>query len=168
MSRTFHAEDSGYSLPPPSRQRPHGAAKSLLVRHQVAAAVGTAALVLGAYIGYRLPTQTFVPFTGTTPRVFDSRTTTKFAINEERVVDLGFVGARTAIINLTVTQTATAGFVAVFANGITYPGNSSINWSATNTDIANGVITQVDATGKIVVHASNVTHVVIDRIGFLV
>ncbi len=43
MSRTFHAEDSGYSLPPPSRQRPHGAAKSLLVRHQVAAAVGTAA-----------------------------------------------------------------------------------------------------------------------------
>ena len=126
------------------------------------------ASVYNAYIGYRLPTQTFVPFTGTTPRVFDSRTTTKFAINEERVVDLGFVGARTAIINLTVTQTATAGFVAVFANGITYPGNSSINWSATDTDIANGVITQVDATGKILVHASNVTHVVIDRIGFLV
>lgn len=123
--------------------------------------------VYNCSIGYLPPTQGFTPFTGATPRVFDSRSGAKFAINEERTVDLGFPGARGAVINLTVTETVGGGFVAIFPADITWPGNSSINWKASDQDVANGVITRVDATGKIKVRASSATHVVIDRIGFL-
>ena len=123
--------------------------------------------VYNCSIGYLPPTQGFVPFTGATPRVFDSRSGAKFTVDEERTVDLGFPGARGAVINLTVTETSAGGFVAIFPADIAWPGNSSINWKALNQDVANGVITRVDATGKIKVRASNVTHVVIDRIGFL-
>ncbi|MCU1391612.1 MAG: hypothetical protein JWM34_40 [Ilumatobacteraceae bacterium] len=127
--------------------------------------------IYAVQIGYLPPTQGFIPFTGTTPRVFDSRLTAngpKFTINTERVVDLGVAGARTAILNLTVTQTEGAGFVAIYPNDISNPGNSSINWSAANQDIANGVITRVDAGGKIKVFSSAGTHVVIDRIGTMI
>ena len=123
--------------------------------------------VYNCSLGYLPPTQGFVPFTGATPRVFDSRSGAKFIVDEERTVDLGFPGARGAVINLTVTETSAGGFVAIFPADIAWPGNSSINWKAVNQDVANGVITRVDATGKIKVRASNATHVVIDRIGFL-
>ncbi|MCU1365830.1 MAG: hypothetical protein JWN39_1469 [Ilumatobacteraceae bacterium] len=127
--------------------------------------------IFNVQIGYVPPTQSFVPFTGT-PRVFDSRLAAngpKFTINDERTIDLGIAGARTAIINLTVTETgAGGGFVAVFPANIPYPGNSSINWTAADQNVANGVITSVDATGKIKVRANNATHIVIDRIGFMI
>ncbi len=125
--------------------------------------------VFNVTIGYLPPTQSFVPLpAAVTPRIFDSRGGPKFAINEEKTVDLGIPGARTAIINLTVTETVGAGFVAVFPADVTYPGNSSINWSGPNQDIANGVIVRVDSAGKIKVRASNSTHVVIDRIGYMI
>lgn len=136
--------------------------------------VSPGSTVLGAYLGYEPSTQAsqaFFPFTGPTPRVLDTREpgplTGKLQPEEERVVDLGITGARTAVINLTVTQTVAAGYVAAFANGIAWPGNSSINWSTTNTDAANGVIVAMDATGKIKIRGgANETHVVIDRIGY--
>jgi hypothetical protein len=121
-------------------------------------------------IGYLPPTQSFVPFPGTTPRVYDSREggVGKLAPNEERVIDLGVAGARSAVINVTVTQTVSAGYVAVFRADKPWPNNSSVNWSGPNSDVANGVITEVDPTGKIKIRGgANPTHVVIDRIGFL-
>jgi hypothetical protein len=129
--------------------------------------------VFGCSIGYLPPTQSFIPFTGSEPRVLDTRNpgplTGKLGPGEERVVDLGFVGARSAVINLTVTETVGGGFVAVFQNGINWPENSSINWSSTNQNIANGVITAVDANGRIKIRGgANPTHVVIDRIGFMI
>jgi hypothetical protein len=126
--------------------------------------------VFNVQIGYLPPTQSFVPLgSAIPPRIFDSRGGPKFAINEERTVDLGIPGARTAIINLTVTETVGAGFVAVFpADLATWPGNSSINWSGPAQDQANGVITRVDSAGKIKVRASSGTHVVIDRIGYMI
>ncbi|MCU1399034.1 MAG: hypothetical protein JWN62_2143 [Acidimicrobiales bacterium] len=127
--------------------------------------------IFNVQIGYLPPTQSFMPFTGT-PRVFDSRLAAngpKFTINDERTIDLGIAGARTAIINLTVTETgAGGGFVAVFPANLAYPGNSSINWTTADQNVANGVITSVDPTGKIKVRANNATHIVIDRIGFMI
>lgn len=126
------------------------------------------ASVFGCTIGYLPPTQGFVPFTGT-PRVLDTRGGVKLAPGEERVVDLGIPGARTAVINLTITQTVDAGYVAVFRADIAFPDNSSINWSGPNQTSANGVITAVDATGKIKIRGGDgSTHVIIDRIGYLV
>jgi hypothetical protein len=131
------------------------------------------AAVFGCSIGYLPPTQSFVPFTGTDPRVLDTRQpgplNGKLGPNQEKVVPLGFAGARSAVLNLTVTETIGAGFVAVFPAGIAWPGNSSINWSASNQNIANGVISAVDGNGAIKIRGgSNPTHVVIDRIGFMV
>ncbi len=124
--------------------------------------------VFGCSVGYLPPTQGFVPFTGT-PRVLDTRGGAKLGPGEERVVDLGIPGARTAVINLTITETVGAGYVAVFRADIPWPGNSSINWSASNQNIANGVITPVDATGKIKIRGGDgSTHVIIDRIGSMI
>jgi hypothetical protein len=56
----------------------------------------------------------------------------------------------------------------VFPAGITWPGNSSINWSATGQNIANGVTTALDLNGQVVIRGgANRTHVVIDRVGWL-
>ena len=90
-------------------------------------------------------------------------------VNEERVLDLEIPGARSAVLNLTIAQTTGAGFVAIFPADIPYPGNSSINWSLPNSFIANGVITKVDATGKIKIRGGDgSTDVIIDRIGYLI
>jgi hypothetical protein len=102
--------------------------------------------------------------------VLDTRNgSTKLAPGEERVVALGVPGlASAAVINLTVTGTEVAGFVAVFPANVSYPGNSSINWSATNQNLANGVITATDPTGKIKIRGGvNSTDVVIDVQGYL-
>jgi hypothetical protein len=129
--------------------------------------------IFGATVGYLPPTQSFVPFAGNEPRVLDTRLagplSGKLGPGEERVVPLGFAGARSAVINLTITETVGGGFVAVFPAGIEWPKNSSINWSVSNQNIANGVITGVDSAGAIKIRGgANPTHVVIDRIGFMI
>ncbi len=125
--------------------------------------------VFGCSIGYLPPTQGFIPYTGGTPRVLDTRGGAKLGPGEERVVDLAIPGARTAVINLTITQTEGAGYVAVFPDGIAWPGNSSINWSGPNENVANGVITAVNAAGKIKIRGGDgTTDVIIDRIGYLI
>jgi len=127
--------------------------------------------VLGVTVGYLPPAQSFLPFTGGPPRILDTRVTGgKLADGEERVVALGFVGARGAVINLTITETeGNGGFVAVFPSNIPYPGNSSINWTAAGQNIANGVITAMDPKGQITLRGGAAsTHVVIDRIGWFI
>jgi hypothetical protein len=129
------------------------------------------ASVLGVTVGYTPPTQSFIPFTGSTPRVLDTRTTGgKLADGEERTIPLGLTGARSAVINLTITETeGNGGFVAVFPANVAWPGNSSINWSAAGQNIANAVISGVDPAGQIKIRGGVAsTHVVIDRIGFLI
>lgn len=126
--------------------------------------------VRGVEIGYIPPAQAFVPYTGADPRVFDSRDTTKFGANEERVVDLSsrlIATARAAVINLTATDTDGPGFLAAFSDGITYPGNSSLNFTAAGATVANGVICQM-AGGKIKVRSGPAgSHVIVDVIGSL-
>lgn len=128
------------------------------------------ASILGMEVGYIPPAQAFVPYTGNQPRVFDSRTTTKFGAKEERVIDLSTAlipTARAAVINLTATETDGAGFLAAFKNGITYPGNSSVNFSGAGATIANGVVCPM-ANGKIKVRTGPAgSHVIVDVIGSL-
>jgi hypothetical protein len=128
-------------------------------------------LVGGVLVGYIPPPQdAFIPLTKIT-RVLDTRLTGgKLAPNEERSVALGLpAGARAGVFNLTVTETEAGGWVAAFPTGTTYPGNSSINWFGPNQNLANGVISAVDSTGKITIRGGvNKTHVVIDVQGYLV
>jgi hypothetical protein len=126
--------------------------------------------VYGVIVGYLPPVQGFVPFSGT-PRVLDTRASGgKLLAGEERTIGLGVAGVRGAVVNLTLTGTEGAGgYVAVFPGGIAWPGNSSANWSGPGQNIANSVITAVDAAGQIVIRGGdNATHVIIDRIGWLV
>jgi hypothetical protein len=122
----------------------------------------------GMRVGYQPPPQAFVALTGV-PR-YDSRTGAgKLAAGEERIIDVGVpAGARAAVLNLTVTETEAAGYVAVFASNIKWPGNSSVNWSVTGQTVANAVISPVGADGKIkVLGGVNKTHIVIDTQGYL-
>jgi hypothetical protein len=109
--------------------------------------------LFGVTIGYTPPTQSFIPFSGATPRVLDTRDVGgPLQPGEDRVVDLGFLGARGAVLNLTVTNTGPGGFVAVFPANVVWPGNSSINWAGPNQNVANGVITALDSAGRIKIH----------------
>ena len=127
-------------------------------------------LVGGLLVGYIAPpASAFTPLAAIT-RVLDTRTTGgKLTPGEERTVALGLpAGARAGVINLTVTETEAAGFVAVFPAGTTYPGNSSINWFGPNQNLANGIIASVDAAGRVTIRGGvNKTHVVIDVQGYL-
>ena len=80
------------------------------------------------------------------------------------------IGARSAVVNVTVTDTeGPGGYVAVFRADVGWPGNSSVNWSGPNQSTANGVITAMDASGQIRIRGGdNRTNVVIDRIGWLI
>jgi hypothetical protein len=129
------------------------------------------ASVFGVTVGYSPPSQSFIPFTGSAPRILDTRMTGgKIGDGEERMLALGFPGARGAVINLTLAETeGFGGFVAIFPANIAWPGNSSINWSAPNQFIANGVITAMDSAGQIKIRGGAArTQVVIDRIGWLI
>jgi hypothetical protein len=125
-------------------------------------------VVGGMRVGYQPPAQAFVALSGV-PR-YDSRTGAgKLAAGEERIIDVGVpAGARAAVLNLTVTETEAAGYVAVFAANVKWPGNSSVNWSVTGQTVANAVISPVGADGKIkVLGGVNKTHIVIDTQGYL-
>ncbi|HXJ77929.1 MAG TPA: hypothetical protein VMS64_04520 [Candidatus Methylomirabilis sp.] len=127
--------------------------------------------VYGVTVGYTPPTQAFIPFTGSTPRVLDTRTGGgKLAPGAPLTIALGFPGARGAVLNVTITQTeGTSGWVAAFPANISWPGNSSVNWTAPNATVANGVITAMDSDGQITLQAFQAkTHVIVDRIGWLI
>ncbi len=133
----------------------------------------TGTAVYGCRIGYTVPSP-FVPFAGANPRVYDTRAggLTKLAANEERIISLGLPpGIGAAVLTLTLSATeGGGGYVAVFnADTATWPGNSSVNWSAPGQDIANTVVTPVSADGKIKIRGgANKTNVIIDVTGHIV
>jgi hypothetical protein len=126
-------------------------------------------LVGGVRYGYVAPAQAFTPISPIN-RVLDTRTNGgKLAPAEERTISLGVPGiASAAVFNITVTETEAGGYVAVFPAGVTWPGNSTINWSATGQNLANGVISGVDSSGRITIRGgTNKTHVILDVQGYL-
>jgi hypothetical protein len=125
--------------------------------------------ILGMSVGYIPAPQAFIPYTGPQPRALDTRSGTKFAVGEDRVIDLSsflIPTARAAVINLTATDTAGSGYLGAYADGIAWPGNSTLNY-ATNQSIANTTVVPMTA-GKIKVRCGDAaTHVIVDVIGSL-
>ena len=93
----------------------------------------------------------------------------KLAPGEERIVPVGVPGGKTAVINLTITETeGNGGYVATFPANATWPGNSSINWFGVNQNQANTTLCATDASGQIRIRGgSAATHVIVDVIGYL-
>jgi hypothetical protein len=128
--------------------------------------------ILGMSVGYVPAPQAFIPFTGAQPRALDTRESgfTKFGTNEERVIDLSsrlIPTARAAVINLTATETNGGGFLSAYADGISWPGNSSVNYSGANQTVANAAVVTM-TNGRIKVRAGvNGAHVIVDVVGSL-
>lgn len=77
-------------------------------------------------------------------------------------------GATAALVNVTLVNTSTEGFLALFEGGTEWPGNSSINFDRANQIIANTTVVPVSAEGTIGVRASGTAHFLIDVIGYYV
>jgi hypothetical protein len=127
--------------------------------------------ILGATVGYVPPAQGFVPFipsAGNTPRVLDTRSGAKFAAGEERVIDLStrlIPTARGAVVNITATDTAGFGYLSAYQDGIAWPGNSTVNYTAAGQTVANSAVVTMTA-GKIKVRCGEAaTHVIVDVVG---
>jgi hypothetical protein len=90
-----------------------------------------------------------------------------------RAIDMTYggavpVGARAALINLTVTATSAIGFLAAFKGGIAYPGTSSINWDHVNEIVAVTPVTAVSTSGIMNVYClpGASTDFIVDVLGF--
>jgi hypothetical protein len=140
--------------------------------YQLAINANPGTTIRGATVGYLPPTAGFVPFDGATPRVIDTRASgDRLTFQEEITINLGNPGVRGALINLTVTETQNGGFVAAFAADIAYPGNSSVNYTATGQTVANGVVSAVAPDGTIKLRGGGPLgscHVIVDRLGWFV
>jgi hypothetical protein len=71
-------------------------------------------------------------------------------------------------VSLTLDATNGSGFVALFANGIPWPGNSNANWYTTGQILAVTTVTVVDAAARATVFAGGPgsTQVIVDVIGY--
>ncbi len=116
-----------------------------------------------------------------TIRVYDSRpgdppiTVQKGTIGgaETRAIDckLGAgvpAGATAVVVNLTIVDTSASGFIALHKSGLAWPGNSTINWGAANTVLANSAVVATDTQARIAATCStgSFTHIIIDVVGY--
>jgi hypothetical protein len=106
-------------------------------------------------------------------RVYDSRQGGGPLYNgQERILYTGYetlVPPPLAItVNLTVTQTNEAGFLALFPGDISFPGTSSINWFGNNQDTANNAFVFIPNDGTVVLRCGGTggarTQILIDWI----
>jgi hypothetical protein len=140
----------------------------------------------GARVGYRSPATSFYPVTP--GRVYDSRWAVfggakivggqnrAISVRDRRrispddgvvdLVDLVPATARAIAYNITITETVDAGFLAVTPGDATSFGASTINWSQTGQNLANGTVVMVDAAQSIRVFAGGTTHFLIDVLGY--
>jgi hypothetical protein len=77
-------------------------------------------------------------------------------------------GATAALVNLTVTNTSAAGFLALFKGGIAWPGTSSINWDHAGQSIANLAVVALDASAGLAAYCAlgAACDFIIDVIGY--
>lgn len=115
-------------------------------------------------------------------RVYDSRpgfppaigTKSKLVAGIARTIDLKAngstvpAGATGVMLSLVATGTtgAAGGFLAVYRNGIAWPGTSNVNWSGPNENVAVTTVTTVDATAMANLYANIATDVVVDVLGY--
>jgi hypothetical protein len=109
-------------------------------------------------------------------RAYDTRfnNLTKFAPSTTRTIDLTLsgipVGARAAIVTVTVTRADAAGFIIVYSNALAAaPNTSNLNFSA-NEDHANNITVATDGANKIKITsgATGNEDVIVDVVGYVI
>src|SRR5262249_4225240 len=135
----------------------------------VSAFLTPGASILGVRVGYRPPVQSFIPFSGGSPRILDTRQGGgKLQVNVTRAVPTGFAGASSAVFNLNVEGGSGPGSVACFAAGGGVSTVPSVRYT-TNEVTENLVICPLNSAGVFALRASGAaTHAFVDLIGFLI
>ena len=80
------------------------------------------------------------------------------------------VGARGALVNLTVNEPTLSGYATIFSGDTAdadRPNASSINWGIGTQVLANGLTIGVGSAGTIKVYTFDATDVIIDVTGYL-
>ncbi len=114
-------------------------------------------------------------------RVYDSRpgnapllgTKAPLANGAARSVNMAYggavpIGARAALVSVTIVNTSPAGFLALYRGGIAWPGNSSVNWDHANQVSATTTVSAVNASSIMNVYANTgcSTDFLVDVIGY--
>lgn len=77
------------------------------------------------------------------------------------------VGATAVLVNVTVTNTSPAGFLALYSNALaSWPGISTINWDHAGQSTANSAVVAVDASAQLKAFANANTDFLIDIVGY--
>ena len=128
----------------------------------------------GARVGSIVPATGLV--TVAQNRKLDTRGDDKPVLGSITTVDLAPdipLGARAALVNITATQTVDGGFVTAFpGTQVAPPTTSSLNWTASNVDIANAAVVQLEngTTIKLAVGGGSTaaTHLICDVLGYFI
>jgi hypothetical protein len=75
-------------------------------------------------------------------------------------------GALGALINVVIVNSTGQSFLAVWRNGIPWPGNANVNTFGAGQNLAATTVTALDADGNCQIRASLPCDVVIDVIGY--
>jgi hypothetical protein len=84
------------------------------------------------------------------------------------LVDFVPAGAGAIAYNLTITETVNAGFLATTPGDAATYAASTINWSQTGQNLANGTVVTIDSARSLKVFAGGLTHFIIDVVGYYV
>lgn len=105
-----------------------------------------------------------------TVRAYDSRTSDGSLGSGSRTLTMSGVpaGSSAVTVSLTITQTTGGGYLSLYKAGISFPGNSNLNWYASGQTVAVTTVCAVSAASQLVVRASGsgTTQVIVDVIGY--
>lgn len=103
-------------------------------------------------------------------RIYDSRgptgTAPRLAAGRQITINSGQPGASAVGVNITLTDTTAAGFVAAWPSG-PWQGTSVINSSTAGENIANFLLVPVAADGTFQILTQNSTHIIVDIMGYM-
>lgn len=110
----------------------------------------------------------YVALTG--GRIFDSRgptlTSPRLAAGQVVTIRTGVPGATAVGVNITVTDSSQAGYVAAWPSG-PWPGTSIINADAAGVTVANFALVPVAADGSFQLLTQNAAHLIVDLSGYI-
>ncbi|MEI8238270.1 MAG: hypothetical protein WCI22_02520 [Actinomycetota bacterium] len=98
--------------------------------------------------------------------VADGRNAATGAVSTANVVP---AGATAVTFNLTVTATVSSGFLSVMPGGISVSSSSTVNWTTSNTTVANASVVKLNSNREVTVVSgptSGPTHFVLDVTGY--
>jgi hypothetical protein len=104
-------------------------------------------------------------------RIVDSRTSGGALNNTSRTISLAGhtpIGALGAVVNLTVVNTVSTGFLALTAAGSTATPTSTVHWFASGQTVANQATSAISGSRTITLTAHGSTQFLVDLIGYLI